>query len=195
VREIARGMGILPDEPTVIRGDNQSSVRVSNDPKAAGRLRHAQRRFATCQARVARGDVIIVHVSDANNAADFLTKWITMAKLNASIAYTSNAQAKPDYVNAPHPAPALEASMADFDPDYSETESDVITEEGDYADAGWVTGNGPSMCMFDYFDDFVAYYRIYGTSFELWYAWNAAQSFSLEEFEEVAPDENNDDVE
>jgi hypothetical protein len=66
--------------------------------------------------------------------------------------------------------------MADFDPDYSETESDVITEEGDYADAGWVTGNGPSMCMFDYFDDFVAYY---GTSFELWYAWNAAQSFSL----------------
>jgi hypothetical protein len=145
VREIARAMGILPDDPTVIRGDNQSSVRVSNDPKAAGRLRHAQRRFATCQARVARGDVIIVHVSDANNAADFLTKWITVAKLNASIAYTSNAQAKPDYVNAPRQAPALEASMADFDPYYSETESDVVTEEGDYADAGWVTGNGPAM--------------------------------------------------
>jgi hypothetical protein len=195
VREIARGMGILPDEPTVIRGDNQSSVRVSNDPKAAGRLRHAQRRFATCQARVARGEVIIVHVSDANNAADFLTKWIPVIKLNASIAYASNAQAKLDYVTAPRLAPALEASMADFDPYYSETESDVVTEEGDYADAGWVTGDGPAMCMFDYFDDFVRYYRIYETSFELWYAWNAAQSFCPEEFEEVAPEENNDDVE
>jgi len=127
VREIGRAMGILPDEPTVIRGDNQSSVRVSNDPKAAGHLRHAQRRFATCQARVARGEVIIVHVSDANNAADFLTKWITVAKLNASIAYASNAQAKLDYVNAPRQAPALEASMADFDPYYSETESDVVS--------------------------------------------------------------------
>jgi hypothetical protein len=70
-------------------------------------------------------------------------------------------------------------------------ELNVVT---DYADAGWVTGNGPAMGMFDHFDDFVAYYRIYGTSFEMWYAWNAAQSFCLEEFEEVAPDENNDDV-
>jgi hypothetical protein len=84
--------------------------------------------------------------------------------------------------------------MADFDPYYSETESDVVTEEGDYADAGWVTGDGPAMCMFDHFDDFVRYYRIYETSFEMWYAWNAAQSFCLEEFEEVAPEENNDDV-
>ncbi len=63
-----------------------------------------------------------------------------------------------------------------------------------YPDAGWVTGDGPAMCMFDYFDDFVRHYRIYETSFELWYAWNAAQSFCLEEFEEVAPEENNDDV-
>jgi hypothetical protein len=49
--------------------------------------------------------------------------------------------------------------------------------------------------MFAYYDDFVRYYRIYETSFELWYAWNAAQSFCPEEFEEVAPEENNDDVE
>jgi hypothetical protein len=93
-------------------------VRVSNDPKAAARLRHAQRRFATCQVRVARGDVIVVHVPDVHNAADFLTKWIPVAKLNASLAYTSNAQAKPDYVTTSQPTPALEASMADFDPDY-----------------------------------------------------------------------------
>ena len=74
VREIARGMGILPDEPTVLRSDNLSNVRVSNDPKSAGRLRHALRRFATLQARVARGEIIVTHVPDEYNAADFLTK-------------------------------------------------------------------------------------------------------------------------
>ena len=94
VREIARGMGILPDEPTVIRCDNLASVRVSNDPKSAGRLRHAQRRFATLQARVARGDVTVVHVPDVSNAADFMTKWIPVAKLNESIAFASNVAAK-----------------------------------------------------------------------------------------------------
>ena len=98
-------------------------------------------------------------------------------------------------VVAPAAAPtALEASMADFDPDYSETESDVITEAGSDADAGWVTGSGPAMYMFDYFDDFVYYYRIYGPTDAMWRAWNAAQSFDVDEFEEVAPDENNDDV-
>ena len=86
--------------------------------------------------------------------------------------------------------------MADFDPDYSETESDVITEAGSDADAGWVTGDGPAMYRFDYFDDFVVYYRIYSPTDAMWRAWNAAQSFDVDEFEEVAPDENNrDDVE
>jgi hypothetical protein len=84
--------------------------------------------------------------------------------------------------------------MADFDPDYSETESDVITEAGSDVDAGWVTGDGPAMYRFDYFDDFVVYYRIYSPSDAMWHAWNAAQSFDVDEFEEVAPDENNDDV-
>ena len=34
-------------------------------------------------------------IRDANNAADFLTKWVPAAKLKASIAYTSNEAAKP----------------------------------------------------------------------------------------------------
>ena len=70
----------------------------------------------------------------------------------------------------------------------------MITEAGSDADAGWVTGNGPAMYMFDYFEDFVVYYRIYGPTDAMWHAWNAAQSFDVDEFEEVAPDENNDDV-
>ena len=65
---------------------------------------------------------------------------------------------------------------------------------GSDADAGWVTGDGPAMYRFDYFDDFVVYYRIYSPTDAMWRAWNAAQSFDVDEFEEVAPDENNDDV-
>jgi len=88
-------MGILDDKPTVIRSDNASSVRVANDPKAAGRLRHAMRRFAVVQEHVKQGVVKVEFIRDANNAADFLTKWVPAAKLKASIAYVSNQAAKP----------------------------------------------------------------------------------------------------
>jgi PAS domain-containing protein len=95
IREAARGMGILDNKPTVIRSDNASSVRVANDPKAAGRLRHAMRRYSVLQEHVKQGVVRVEFIRDANNAADFLTKWVPAAKLKASIAYTSNEAAKP----------------------------------------------------------------------------------------------------
>ena len=94
IREAARGMGILGDKPTVIRSDNASSVRVANDPKSAGRLRHAMRRFAVLQERVKEGKVKVVFVPDAQNASDFMTKWVPASKLKASVAYTSNEAAK-----------------------------------------------------------------------------------------------------
>ena len=37
-----------------------------------------------------------------------------------------------------------------------------------------MTGVGPGMWAFPYYDDFVIYYRIYETSDALWHAWNAA---------------------
>ena len=90
---------------------------------------------------------------------------------------------------APANAPsALEVSMAELDPYYSDTESDLISEAGTYAEAPWVTGDGPGMHAFEYFDDFVIYYRIYETSDAMWHAWNAAQDFEVDEFEEAVPD-------
>jgi hypothetical protein len=53
------------------------------------------RRYAVLQERVKQGDVKVEFIRDANNAADFLTKWVPAAKLKASIAYTSNEAAKP----------------------------------------------------------------------------------------------------
>jgi hypothetical protein len=78
--------------------------------------------------------------------------------------------------------------MAELDPYYSETESDRLTEAGKDVDAPWVTGDGPAMYAFPYFDDFVVYYRIYSPTDAMWYAWNAAQDFDLDEFEEAVPD-------
>ena len=57
---------VLGDKPTIIRSDNASSVRVANDPKSAGRLRHAMRRFAVLQEGVKEGKVKIVFVPDAD---------------------------------------------------------------------------------------------------------------------------------
>ena len=89
VREAARGMGILPSEPTVILSDNASSVRVANSPKSAGRLRHALRRFAVLQRRIQEGEVQVKHVPDKDNAADFLTKWVPAAKLRRCLSYVT----------------------------------------------------------------------------------------------------------
>jgi len=97
VQEAARAMGIALEGPTIIRSDNAANVRVANDPNAAIRLKHALRRFATLQGRVAAGEVKnkIVHVPDKFNAADFLTKWVSAKKVKESVAYTSNEVAKP----------------------------------------------------------------------------------------------------
>ena len=59
---------VLGDKPTIIRSDNASSVRVANDPKSAGRLRHAMRRFAVLQEGVKEGKVKIVFVPEAEGA-------------------------------------------------------------------------------------------------------------------------------
>jgi hypothetical protein len=38
------------------------------------------------------------------------------------------------------------------------------------------------------FDDFVYYYRIYEATDAMWHAWNAAQDYEVEDFEEAVPD-------
>jgi len=85
-------------------------------------------------------------------------------------------------------AAELEVSVADLDPYYSDTESDLLTEAGDDAWAPWVTGAGPAMQAFASFDDFVYYYRIYEATDAMWHAWNAAQDYEVEDFEEAVPD-------
>ena len=44
------------------------------------------------------------------------------------------------------------------------------------------------MHAFASFDDFVYYYRIYEATHAMWHAWNAAQNYEVEDFEEAVPD-------
>ncbi len=70
-----------------MRSDSRRSTGRGSSPSHSAALR-------TLQARVARGEVSVIHVPDEYNAADFLTKWVPATKLKESVAYTSNAAAK-----------------------------------------------------------------------------------------------------
>ena len=87
--EMARGMGYKVDQPTLLRTDNMSSLRISNCIKSTARAKHALRRYYVLQERVRRGEIRIEHVPTAQNKADYLTKWLSAAKLNESVAAAS----------------------------------------------------------------------------------------------------------
>ena len=89
LHDIMRGMGVASEKPTVVGTDNVSSMRVANNIKSATRLKHALRRYAVLQQRVAAGQVRIEHIKDADNMSDFLTKWTPRAKYERSVRYTS----------------------------------------------------------------------------------------------------------
>ena len=61
---------------------------------AAARSRHLLRRYYVLRARIENGVCGVVHVPDAENPSDFLTKWTTKAKVAASIKYTSGRSAR-----------------------------------------------------------------------------------------------------
>ena len=83
-------MGILPQGPTFIGTDNLSNALVASDQGTASRSRHFLRRYYAFLQRVKAGEVAIGHVPDADNPADFLTKWLPAPKFNRSIEYVTN---------------------------------------------------------------------------------------------------------
>ena len=59
-------------------------------PKPPPRLRHCLRRYKTFTERRARGEVELGFVPDPENPTDFMTKWVSAAKLEASLEYLCN---------------------------------------------------------------------------------------------------------
>ena len=62
---------------------------MANNSLSASRCKHLLLRYEMLKARISAGEIAVVHVPDAENPSDFLTKWIPKAKLLKSIAYVS----------------------------------------------------------------------------------------------------------
>ena len=72
--------------------DNLAHARVAMRRGAAARSRHLLRRYYVLRQRIERGACGVVHIPDAENPADFLTKWVPKAKLNRSLAYVTGSR-------------------------------------------------------------------------------------------------------
>ena len=78
--------------PIVVSSDNESNLKVCRRQGAAGRVKHVLRRWASIRQRVSAGRVHLVHIPDPQMPTDFLAKWTTRAKVNASLAYLTGAE-------------------------------------------------------------------------------------------------------
>ena len=86
-RRFLSAMGEVFDAPTTVITDSLSGARVLNNVRSAARSKTVLWRCAVVQAMARAEEVAIVHVPDASNPADFLTKWLAAAKVRASDEY------------------------------------------------------------------------------------------------------------
>ena len=67
---------------------------VAMNTGAARGSKHFLRRYRNVQRRIEEGEAAVLKVDDANQPADFLTKWIGKAKLDASAEFAENSRAR-----------------------------------------------------------------------------------------------------
>ena len=87
---IQRAMGEDNGEPAFVGTDNLSNALVASTWGTAKAARHFIRKYWTVMQRVKDGHVFIGHVTDAENPADMLTKFVSGKKYKASLAYIAN---------------------------------------------------------------------------------------------------------
>ena len=88
-REVARAIGDPQQTPTRIYSDNDAHVKVAMKKGSSARSKHLLRRYYVLMQRVKNEEVTIVHVPDAENPADFLTKFVPAKKFRASMRYVT----------------------------------------------------------------------------------------------------------
>ena len=91
-REIMRAHGKPMLTPTEILCDNQAHVSLANKRAWPSASRTFLRRYHALLERIEAGEATVVKVSDEENPADFLTKWVPVAKLRRSVDYATNAK-------------------------------------------------------------------------------------------------------
>jgi hypothetical protein len=91
-RQAAVFMGCGIWAPTLVSTDNSANGRICSGEGSASRLRHMLRRYILVQQAVKAAEVYVRHVTDEENPADFLTKWLAAKKFEMSIEYATNSK-------------------------------------------------------------------------------------------------------
>jgi len=94
LRTVAARCGKVQLRPSMLLCDAAASLRVAAGEISAARLRHALRQTAIITQRVRADEVTLAHVPDACQVVDFLTKWVSPAKEEVSLAYLCNFAAR-----------------------------------------------------------------------------------------------------
>ena len=82
------------DGPTPIYTDNLANLMVAMNSGNAKGSKHFLRRYRNIQRRIEEGEAAVLKIDDENQPADFLTKWVGKAKLDASAEFAENTRAR-----------------------------------------------------------------------------------------------------
>ena len=77
--------------PGVLTTDSSSNWQVATRHASASRSRHALRRWRVLTMRLEAREAKLVHLPGVSMPADFMTKKTEQKKVDASVAYASNA--------------------------------------------------------------------------------------------------------
>ncbi|KAI5314164.1 hypothetical protein L3X38_043340 [Prunus dulcis] len=78
IRQLFCDMQVPLHVPPLIHCDNISAIALSSNPGFHSRLKHLQINYYFVRERVIRGDLLVQHVSSANQFADILTKGLSI---------------------------------------------------------------------------------------------------------------------
>jgi hypothetical protein len=89
---ISQALGIPVVGPTFMGTDNKANLLIASETGMPSRSKHALRRYLVLQQAVRDGHVSLGHVRDEENPADFLTKFVSGRKLEASLEFATNSR-------------------------------------------------------------------------------------------------------
>lgn len=89
---IERAFGIERHHPVPLATDNLGNKQVVKYEGSAARSRHFLVRYDAIKMREEQGIIRTQHVPDEHMPADFLTKWVGLAKLRRCLAYVTNSR-------------------------------------------------------------------------------------------------------
>ena len=91
VQNIEQALGALTTRPTIIGTDSSSNLAVATRQGAAAtRSKHTLRRWTNTVKRMEQNQIFLVKVDTDDMPADFLTKFVSKAKLVRSLKRATN---------------------------------------------------------------------------------------------------------